>query len=276
MSKILKLLSVASISATPLLMVACSQSEETIVSNINIERIELEKNLIRNADSTFTKESFDNFIRDFNINPQDYFASTSSSNAVTPFINADINSFAITGNNKPNIVVEKGANISSFETIKFTFELKNNYKPEIIIIDSPTVSQPTLESKAFSMSFRILIPEKDTPERKEEIDWIHSFFNANFFLYINTEIKAATEAKTAAQIIAEITNKIEFEKVFTRKVSFPYIAGWDYDVMATQDPDNTKAVIMKFSLSNSLFIGDNALTPEEASAHFILMGLAGE
>ncbi|MGL4251948.1 MAG: hypothetical protein ACRDCJ_02530 [Metamycoplasmataceae bacterium] len=278
MSKVLKLLSVASIATTPLLMVACSQNNPIVVSNIKINRMELEDNFVQNPDSTFTAQSFDDFIKDFNLNPENYFTSnTNTSNNATPFITADINSFAEIGDaKKPNIKVETTSSIPSFKTIKFTFELKNDYKPQVIIEDSPTVSQPALETKAFSMSFRILIPEKDTSERQEEIDWIHSFFNTNFFLYINTEIKAETEAKTAAQIVSEITNKTEFEKVFIRKVEFPYlISSWDYDVMATPDPDNAKAVIMKFSLSNPLFVGSNALTPEEESAQFILLGLAG-
>ncbi|MGL5617694.1 MAG: hypothetical protein ACRCWU_01410 [Metamycoplasmataceae bacterium] len=277
MSKVLKLFSITSISVTPLLMISCSQSSEAQISNIKINRIELEKNLVKNDDSTFTKQSFDSFINDFNNNPQNYFLSnTNILNTSTPFINANINSFAEVGDlKKPNIKVEKVTDMSSFETIKFTFELKKDYKPEIVIEDSPSVSQTILKTNVFSMTFRVLIPEKDTPERQEEIQWIHSFFHANFFLYISAEIKTATEAKTATQIIGEITNKTEFEKVFTRKVDFPYILGWDYSVMATIDPDDTKAVIMKFSLSNSLFVGTNALTLEEASAQFILLGLAG-
>ncbi|MGL5732838.1 MAG: hypothetical protein ACRCXE_02105 [Metamycoplasmataceae bacterium] len=278
MSKVLKLLSVASISAAPLLMIACSQSSETKVSNIKIDRSELEKNLIKKADSTFKKESFDTFISNFNNNPEIYFtSSTNTINSTTPFIDGDITSFAEVGDlKKPNIKVEKSANISSFETIKFTFELKSGYKSEVVIEDSPTILQPPLETKAFSMDFRILIPEKDTPERTEEIEWIHSFFNKNFFLYISAEIKAATEAKTAAQVISEIVNKTEFEKVFMRKIPFPYISDWNFDVRAIADPDDTKAVIMKFSLSNPLFTGPNALTPEESSAQFILLGLSGE
>ncbi|MGL5204658.1 MAG: hypothetical protein ACRC63_00240, partial [Metamycoplasmataceae bacterium] len=210
MSKVLKLLSIASITAAPFLMVACSKSNEIKISNININRVELEKNLTENPDSTFTKESFTSFIRDFNDNPQNYFTSNSNTiNGVSKFINADIDSFAEVGElKKPNIRVEKASSMtSSFETIKFNFELKSDYKPQIVIEDSPTVSQPPLETRAFSMTFRILIPEKNTPERKEEIDWIHTFFDKYFFLYISEDIKIATEAKTAQQIVNEITNK---------------------------------------------------------------------
>lgn len=286
MLKVLKLLSIASISI-PLVLVSCSQNIQSKTSTIGIDRSELEKNFAKaTTEPTFTTSQIEKFIMDFNENPENYFITqtpANSSSTIFPFITADINSFSENKINetisKPNIRIEKSSNTTpSFETIKFIFELKPEYKPEIIIMESPTVTLNPLDTDAFSMDFRVMIPAINTEQRTLEINWIKGFFAKSFIKFISEEIKEQTYAKTATTFASEITNKTEFEKVFQMSIPFPsqIVTGWEYDVKAMANPNSNTSVILEFSLTNNLFTGESSLTVEESTTHLILDGFASE
>ncbi|MGL6124932.1 MAG: hypothetical protein ACRC1F_00370 [Metamycoplasmataceae bacterium] len=285
MAKILRLLSIASISiSVPLILVSCSSGVTVETSVIQIDRVELEKNFPKTASNIeFNTHSVDKFITDFNDNPQNYFkSSVVTSNSAVPFITAKIESFSENKINdtfsKPKISAEKISNIPSFITVKFTFELKREFKPEVVIQEAPGVTLDPLETSVFSMDFRILTPTIGSAERPIEIDWIKGFFAENFFSYLSEKIKRETRAKTPRQITNEIVDRNEFEKVFRMNIAFPSesVTGWNYDVVAKINPQSSTSVIFEFTLTNSVFKDANALTPEEAKVELIVNGFTEE
>lgn len=280
MLKVLKLLSITSLSA-PLILISCSQNVQPEISTISIDREKLEQNFAKGIgenNSTFTPESIKAFISDFNTNPQNYFiALVPASSTAIPFITANLNSF-LKNESKPIISAEISSNLPSFRSIKFSYKLDSKYKPKVIITNSPSSVLEPLETYAFSMDFRVLIPKINTAERKAEIDWIKTFFNKTSINYASLDIKKATLAKTPTQIAKEITNRIEFEKIFKMIVPFPnkLITGWDYTVSTIVNPDLANSVKFIFTLSNHLFVGADVLTSEESTINLIVEGFAKE
>ncbi len=265
--------------ATPLFLISCSENVPSEVANISIDRTKMSENLVKNPDSTFTLESIQTFITSFNANPENYFISSSSTETpvgVVPFIDSDINKFEEKSLNQSEtklaFELELFSNplLPTFETIKFSFNLKSKYTPEVVIAESPTDSLEALKTNIFSMEFRTLIPGENTEAENLEINWITKFVGKDFFKFIDSDIKKEFLAKTPAEAILLITNKIEFEKIFEMVVPFPsaLVTGWSYEVVAITSSD-PESITLKFTLSNPLL---PTLTPEELTSSFDLPG----
>ena len=278
MAKILSLLSIVALS-TPLIMISCSQGVETKESNIEIDRTKLESNFIK-TNQTFGVESIDQFVVAFNKAPQNYFVSPINTplSSVTPFITANVEHFMVDDKTKkPIMSAESIPNIvlPSFKTVKFTFKLKPEYQPLII---SPIDFPKPYEFSTFSMQFRSELPEINGPSRKNEIDWIQTFFKTdNNVVYISKEIEKDTESKIPQDVVLLITDKSKFESIFEFNIPFPNktITGWDFEVSASIPPNDDfpkDSITLNFKLLNSLFTGDNALTSEESTVSFVLSG----
>ncbi len=285
MLKNLKMLLTATTSITiaaPLFLISCSEGVPLEVASISIDRTKMAENLVKNEDTTFTLESIQKFITSFNENPKNYFISSTAEApvGVIPFIDSDINKFEenILNQSESKLAFElelfSNKLLPTFETIKFSFNLKSKYAPEVIIVESPTSSLETLKTDIFSMEFRTAIPAANTEELKLEINWISNFVGRDFFSFIDSNIRKEFLAKTPVDAILSITNKADFEKIFKMVVPFPsvLVTGWSYEVVAEASTD-PESITLKFILSNPL-ISPTALPPEGLTSSFDIQGFA--
>ena len=280
MLKNLKVLLTATTSITiaaPLFLISCSEGVPLDVASISIDRTKVAENLVKNEDSTFTLESIQKFITSFNENPKNYFISSTAEApvGVIPFIDSDINKFEenILNQSESKLAFElslfSNTSLPTFETLKFSFNLKAKYTPEVVITESPTNSLDPIKSDVFSMEFRTAIPAADSEDLKLEINWISKFVGREFFSFIDSDIRKEFLAKTPEEAILLVTNKVDFEKIFKMVVPFPsvLVTGWSYEVSAEASAD-PESITLKFILSNPLL----TLPTEGLTSSFDLQG----
>lgn len=288
MNKKIQLLKILSISAlvSPLTLISCNNSIETTVSEITIDRELLLKNISSPAIDpidSYTIDSVNNFIEDFKFDPGKYIIpakNQSSNKSFTPFIYGNKDHFSLVGNDEPKIEFSASNSlptVSTMTSIKFSFKLKSEYKPKVMIDGRETINN------IFSVQVRTKIPEKGTVEYKEEVLWIKSFlFNVangetskpSNIEFLNSKIKKETYSKTPAVISKEIVDRESFEKIFKLIVPFPDVSSkWNYEVHATISESSQTSINLNFKISNPLFPD---LTVQEINGSFTIEGFSSK
>ncbi|MDK2819827.1 MAG: hypothetical protein KFW07_03245 [Mycoplasmataceae bacterium] len=294
--KLLKMMSITTL-VLPATLISCNSSVQTTISEIRIDRELLLKNFLNpgvETSNSYNTDLIKKFIEEFNASPSQYIVPannletrTINGKTITPFIYANNDHFSLTKKVEgvePKIEFSASIPMDNIEqvvstmtSVKFSFKLKSEYKPKVIIDKTET------NNNIFSIQVRTAIPVKDSVDYKNEISWIRSFLFTDIngeiskslnIQFLSIKIKNETYAKTPAVISSEIINREAFEKIFELIVPFPSGSSkWNYEVNATVVESSQTSINLNFSISNPLFPD---LTPQEINGSFTIEGFASK